>query len=457
MDMTRGSCGNGGRGYPVHHQRHGGPSGVEPPTGNSNKVAYHHHHHHHHHSFPYGLQKSYPPQPEDEDKQQQQYLVPERLAGSAGGDKLVAMYSADFKQYMTDGDRDREYISSYDKYGLGPDKADYNLQMSGGDKSYPDYVTTDKSHIMSGGGGGPEDKQIYHSHHQQSLPPAVEDGRLFQSRDGAYGSQSMSLDPRLLCTSLAPSADLRSDSLFLDSGPADLTMASKDLISSASTGRSDPRPDLSSLYCNSSPPRHHVPQYRHHQRQAPIQRVGGGGLSDPGRLYPPDTGRSHHFVSPRSTVQPPPTDLYRDTARMSSQPEPLLLEDSAYRSLQDLGYAVRPANHYYDQIDTYFHPASRSLDLDEGYEKQQQQLQHQRQPKYPKHDKYFRTEEGGGRQEGGLLPPLLALVPSLPSSSSGGGHSNPPSASPPMKLDYMCNPGDHMSSQYMPEGSMDYY
>ena len=58
---------------------------------------------------------------------------------------------------------------------------------------------------------------------------------------------------------------------------------------------------------------------------------------------------------------------------------------------------------------------------------------------------------GGGRQEGGLLPPLLALVPST------GGHSNPSASPPSMKLDYMCNPGDHLSSQYLPDGAMDYY
>jgi hypothetical protein len=274
-----------------------------------------------------------------------------------------------------------------------------------------------------------------------------------------------------LSSSLIPSADLRPNSMFLDAGPADLTMSSKDLLSASSSGRSDGRSDLS-LYCGgggSSPPRHLVApsHYRHQQRAGPNhgQRNGGslsgsgGPSADPAGRHYPDSGRSHHhYISPRSAVQPPPAELYRESRMTTaSQEEPgLLLDNAAYRSLQDLGYAVgRPtANHYYDQLDAFFHPsaAARSLDMEDSYEKQQQQ-QVQRQPKYVKQEKYFRGSEERGQQEGGLLPPLLALVPSLPP----GGHAHhPPPASPP-KMDYLCNPGDHLSAQYLPDGAMDYY
>ena len=398
MDMSRGG-GNGGRGYlplsPQPHQpRYSGTSGVEPPA--ANKSAYHPS------ASSYSMHKSYPP-PEVEDKQP--YLPAERLTTTGGGgDKLSAMYPTDFKHYLVDSDR--EYGgSSYDKYGLGPEKSDYGLQM-GGDKNYQDYLSLDKSHLLA---GSPEEKQqqTYHHHHQHPhhhhlghqqpppLPP-VDDGRLFQSRDGGY---NQSLDPRLL-SSHPSAADLRPDPLFMDAGPADLTMASKDLITA--TSRSESRADLSlSLYCgsNSSPTRHHVvpQQYRHHHQRPSLHHGQRGTTTggpppppDPSRLY--ETGRSgHHFVSPRGSggQPPPPADLYRSSSggdggsRLASQTEPLLLEDSAYRSLQDLGYSVRPPNHYYDQLDAYFHPASRGgLDLDDGYEK--------RQPKYPKQEKYYR-------------------------------------------------------------------
>jgi hypothetical protein len=476
MDMGRGSGASaGGRGYVYgghHHQRYPGAESPPPPPPPHIKsaaaAAY---------SHAYALPKTYAEAEEKQHLQQQQQQhynmgVSERqttAAGSNGGGDYNKHH------YLVEGERD--YISSYEKYGLPHEKPDYSgigsLDKTGGGP-YSDYgsgVADGKNHLLSGG-GEPEDnkqqQQIYHhGHHHQSLPPVNDGGRLLQSRDGSYGQ---SLDPRLLSSSLIPSADLRPNSMFLDAGPADLTMSSKDLLSASSSGRSDGRSDLS-LYCGggggSSPPRHLVApsHYRHQQRAGPNHGQRNGGLSgsggpsaDPAGRHYPDSGRSHHhYISPRSAVQPPPAELYRESRMTTaSQEEPgLLLDDAAYRSLQDLGYAVgRPtANHYYDQLDAFFHPsaAARSLDMDDSYEKQQQQQQ--RQPKYVKQEKYFRGSEERGQQEGGLLPPLLALVPSLPP----GGHAHhPPPASPP-KMDYLCNPGDHLSAQYLPDGAMDYY
>jgi KRAB domain-containing zinc finger protein len=457
LDMTRNvGSSNVGRGYtgmhlsPPQSQRHLGTVGLDPPA--ATKSAYHH-------PSSYSL----PAKPYPEADEKQPYLAADRLTAAGGGDRLSSVYPSEFKHYMVDTDRDYA-SSSFDKYnGLGHDKPEYNsLQAGGGDKSYADYLGVEKSHLLT---GSPEEKQqqqsSYHHHqhhHQQPLPP-VDDVRLY--RDG--GGYGQSLDPRLL-SSHGPAADLRPDPLFMDAGPADLTMTSKDLINASTTGgRGESRADLT-LFCGSSgtgsPSRHHVAQqYRHNQRpQVPhhTQRCTSGPL-DQGRVYPETPGRTHHFISPRSlpgqpVPPPPPADLYRSGvdgggSRLASQPEPSLLDDPAYRSLQDLGYAVRPTSHYYDQLDSYFHPASRSLDL-EGYEKRQA-------TKYAKQEKYYRGgEEGGGRQEGGLLPPLLALVP----SGQLSGHSNPGATSPPsIKLDYMCNTGDHLSSQYLPDATMDYY
>ena len=316
---------------------------------------------------------------------------------------------------------DRDF---FDRYPGNHDKMDYSSSLP--EKTYQDF-SDDKNYILP---VDLEERQISQAGGtEKSFLPL--DDRFFQSsiRDLGY---TQGLEQRL--GGSVNLVDLRPDSVFPESGPADLTITSKDV----SNNRTDSRDYFSGVHPSlTSSSRHSFNKPR------PSSPHSSGS-----RMY--SESQRNHFMSPRS--QPDPyrsSELFRpshsDTRNQGSSNELEVLEENSYRSLHDLGYSRQQQNHYYDQIDPYVLLPRGGGELEDNYDKRH---------KYYRQDKYPRTEELNllnTRQDGGILPPLLALNPSLPP-----GH-NPAPSPPSMKLDYICSPNDNLSSQYMPDATLDYY
>jgi hypothetical protein len=196
---------------------------------------------------------------------------------------------------------------------------------------------------------------------------------------------------------------------YLDSVPADLTMASSSSSSRYPTTASDTEAMTASGREVAS------------ARELPYPRAQAG----PRQRY------SNYL---QQQQRQPAATYYGSAHRERQGPGPPLpagleqLEDSAYRSLPDLGYPTRqPATHYFDQLDSYLHSGRDDLELGSALEK--------------KHKTSSRREEGN------LLPPLLALAP----------QDNRP-GSPPhgLKMEtYLACPGqDHLATaQYLQDGT----
>ena len=356
----------------------------------------------------------YPPQHSN----QRHFLEPEDRAMSERGglagfqDKY---HNNDYLSTRLAADIDRgDFL---DRYPTNPDKMDYSSIT---DKQYQDF--DDKSYVI------PEvldDRQS-----EKSFLPL--DDRFFQTNlRGDNSNYSTTLDSRFL--SQVSTDEFRSDYVIPDAGPADLTITSKDVSNSkAETRSSDYFPAVH-------------PSHSRHSFNKPSRPPSPHSSATSTRSYSEASNRTH-FMSPRSQA-----DLYRSSdlfrnshadnrLQASNQLEGI---DENYRPIQDTGYS-RQQNHYYDQLDPYV-LLSRTAEIEDNFDKRH---------KYYRQDRYARPEDqnhGGARQDGGLLPPLLALTPSLPPSHTA--NQSPPN----MKLDYICSPNDQISSQYLPDGTLDYY
>ena len=344
-------------------------------------------------------------------------------------------------------DVDREFV---ERYPVGQDKLEYSQSQLPPERSYTDFGQ-DKGCIL------PEDlddRQAYHCDDKSyGIADVIEDrqtddpdkhflqvdDRLFQGSSGRDPNLNPCLDPRML----GGIQDFRHLASFPDSGPADLTITSRDVT------RTDTRSN--EYFGGTSGAGHGGSLARHsYSKSRALSPVSSGP-----RNYP-EPGRASYMPSSSSRGQP---DMYRSTdltrphheARSASSNQASAavavegLEEPSYRPLQDLGYP-RQQNHYLDPIDPYVLLSRSAAELDEGYEKRH---------KFYRSEKYGRQDELNLRQEGGLLPPLLALTSSLPAQ----GHASAAGVSPNnIKMDYICSPSENMASHYnISDGNLDYY
>ena len=111
----------------------------------------------------------------------------------------------------------------------------------------------------------------------------------------------------------------------------------------------------------------------------------------------------------------------------------------------------QPPSHYFEQLDTYLH-SGRDLDLE---------LEARGSGQVEKKQK----SSASRREEGGLLPPLLALAPQVvviyalyqSQLQATFSQERPSSPAHALKMDsYLCPGQDHLTAQYLPDGTIDY-
>jgi len=227
--------------------------------------------------------------------------------------------------------------------------------------------------------------------------------------------------------SVARSSATNLDPLFSDSGPADLSVSSSRDSHIGQYNRSQAN----------HPSRHRYSNYVNTQsstRSVPYQSHSYLRLQD----YSRHSSNSGQHVNPSSL---PSRNIDPVTASLDAL-------DSQYRPLPELGYSQSQPTHYFDALDRYLPHSREDMELATCDKK-----------KLFKTDKYYRGDHQDlmtagsrdDRDESGLLPPLLALAPHHQTSSSGPSPPSPQN----IKIDSYLQT-DHLTSQYMQDGTLDY-
>ena len=199
------------------------------------------------------------------------------------------------------------------------------------------------------------------------------------------------------------------DPIFSDSGPADLTMTRSSMSRES--------------------------HYTRSVQQLPNTRPRYSNYSN-------TSSSSSRGVAPPGVYHAHPYSRQQPSLPSTAGLDPL---DDPYISFS----GRQPSNsHYFESnMDNYILPSHNRDDIDLS------QPQCDKKKLYKTADKYYRGDHqdlNSGAGAGGLLPPLLALAPH--------NHAGVPSSSPQnIKLDYLCsNQADHLTSQYIQDGTLDY-